>query len=689
MNTAKIILGALLLVFSISFAVDVSTCGVIDTPGTYNVLNDLTTATGDCIVINADDVNLNGNGHSISATETDSDGHPIRYAVYVTEGSDNVHVDRCTLENSMVGLRAGDIGSITNGLTLTYIVARSNGWGFELIDLNGALIEHNTAYENAEYGFYMTESTGNTLQYNNEWLSRYGGFYLGSSSNNRLVGNTARQNGYSMTEGIGFSVAFDSDNNVFDSNIASENRVVGFRLTGTGDYVPDGNVFSGNTANDNEFAGMQLIFTGTGNRIYGSTISNNWNGGILATQSPGVEVGSNILTNNGHLAPTNSGIMLYLCDGYIASDNEVDGSPNGIKILNSGMGTLDNTVISDSAYPLLVQDSTGNQITAITVKDSGPVLLRGDATDNSITILTMRDPTGEVIVDIPIYNGDYEVSIATAPAAAPDGYTALNRYVSVLNEGTGGNMQLVIQYQDSDYGTLDESTVTAMLWGGSWSVPAQELHMGSNGVLMNSPGFGIFGLFAGVPPEEPPVEPPVTPPSGGGSTGGGSSGGTTHAGSGGAVHIGVPYVSSGSTGFGGEATTPSCSSDDDCASSATCSGGICTAVEAGSSCGTFEDHEWVDFECCDTSDCGAGEVCKDNACTSMEPLNITPGEGINTEASDEGIGRLLADIPWWVLTLLLLMVGGGIYARYAMGREQPPEGEEGEEEMPPAGEEEE
>ncbi|MFA5412371.1 MAG: right-handed parallel beta-helix repeat-containing protein [Candidatus Micrarchaeia archaeon] len=688
MNTAKIILGALLLVFSLSFAVDVTTCGVISAPGTYNVNNTLTTDTGDCIVINADNVNLNGNGYSISATEIGSDGFPMRYAVYIMEGSDNVHVDRCTLENSMTGLRAGGLGATTANLRLTGNVARSNGWGFELIRLTDSLVSGNTAYENADHGFYMTESTGNTLQYNNEYLSRYDGFYLGSSSNNRLVGNTARQNGYSMTEGIGFSIAFDSDNNVFDSNIASENRVAGFLLTGTGDHVPDGNQLTGNTANDNEFAGIQLIFTGTQNAIIGSTVSNNGNGGILATRSPALEVSGNVLTNNGYLAPTNSGIMLYLCPGYVASDNQVDGSPNGIKILNSIMGTLDNTIISDSPYPLLVQDSTGNQITAIIIKDSGPVLLRGDATDNSITLLTMRDPTGEVTVDIPVYSGEYEVSITTAPGAAPEGLTALNRYVSVVNTATG-NILLAIHYEDSDYGTLNESTVAAMLWGGSWSAPAQTLSMGSNGVLMDNPGFSIFGLFAGVPPEppvEPPVVPPVTPPSGGGSTGGGSGG---RSGGGGAVHIGVPYVPSGGEGFGGEATTPSCTSDSECASSAACNGGICTALEAGGDCGTFQNHSWVDFECCDTSDCGAGEVCKDNVCTSMEPLVITPGES-TTVASDEGLGRLLADVPWWVLALLLLMVGGGIYARYAMGREPPEEGEEGsEEEMPPAGEEEE
>jgi parallel beta-helix repeat protein len=684
MNTAKLILGALLLVFSLSFAVPVTTCGVISAPGTYDVLNDLTTATGDCIVIQADDVNLNCDAHSISATSGTS------YAVYVTEGSDNVHVDRCLLENSMVGLRAGGDGSdpgsdvtLVNGLTLTYIVSRENTWaGFELIGLNGALIEHNTAYENGDHGFYMTESYGNTLQYNNEWLSRYDGFYLGSSSNNRLIGNAARQN-----DGPGFAVALYSDNNVLDSNTAEQNwNDAGFLVRGTGDARPVGNQLTNNIASGNN-GGVQFVWTGSFNAAIGNTVTDNLGSGMLFTESPGVVITSNTLSGNARdLAMM--GLLIFLCDDYIASDNTISGSSRGATILNSNMGSFDNNVISGSyEFPLLVQDSTSNEIVGNTVENSGPVQLRGDSTNTGVMWLTIRGPAGEVTIHMPIYDGNYDIDVASAPASPPSGYAPLGRYVSVahMSADPADFIFLGIQYEDSDIGTLNESTATAMLWDGAWSNPAQRINLASNTVGMESPGFGIFGLFA-MPPTPP--EPPVTPPSGGHGTGGGSSGGTTSgSGSGGAVHVGVPFVPSGTTVV--EEATPSCTSDSDCASSATCSGGICTALEAGSSCGTFENHEWVDYECCDTSDCSAGEVCKDNACTPLEPLVITPGEGTNTVASNEGIGRLLADVPWWVLALLLLMVGGGVYARYAMGREEPPEGEEGGEELPPAGEEEE
>jgi hypothetical protein len=157
------------------------------------------------------------------------------------------------------------------------------------------------------------------------------------------------------------------------------------------------------------------------------------------------------------------------------------------------------------------------------------------------------------------------------------------------------------------------------------------------------------------------------------------------------VHIGIPFVPSGSGTTGTEETAtlaPSCTSDSDCGSNEGCSGGACVALTAGSSCGAFSAHEWVDYECCSSADCAQGEVCNNNECVALEPLSVSTTEpSAGSEASDEGIGRLLADIPWWVLLLLVLMVGGGIYARYMMGRdEQPPaEGEYvGEDELPPA-----
>jgi hypothetical protein len=241
---------------------------------------------------------------------------------------------------------------------------------------------------------------------------------------------------------------------------------------------------------------------------------------------------------------------------------------------------------------------------------------------------------------------------------------------------------LGIQYEDSDLGSLAESTVTAMLWGGSWSAPAQTVNMASNTVEMENPGFGTFGLFARPAPVVPPHN----------DTGGGSSGGsgTTHGSSGGgAPHIGIVYAPGGSSGGTTVSVEPQCRSDSDCATSATCSGGVCRAIEAGGSCGAFVNHAWVDYECCGGEDCGAGEVCKNNECVQMEPLDITGTEpqssGSEASGSDQGVGRLLADIPWWVLLILVLMVGGGIYARYRMGGAQPPEGEAPpEEEMPPA-----
>ncbi|MEW5997034.1 MAG: NosD domain-containing protein [Candidatus Micrarchaeota archaeon] len=676
MNTIfKNLFAALALLVSLSFSYNINTCQVITAPGTYFLTGDLSSPAGDCLTVQVDNVDIMCFDRTITAP---SDSYGIR----ITEGRQSVHVYSCVLENSGVGLSAGGPGAESSDILVMNTISRNNGWGFVFARLTNSRVENSIASGNQQ-GFYMTESTGNSFVWNRAEGNSETGFYLGSSSGNTLTSNTASGNGRE-----GFAVALESDNNVLDSNTASGNDV-GFWIGGTGTLLPDGNQLAGNTVSGNNL-GIQLVFTGSSNSVSGSTISDNSGGGIIVSRSPGVAVNSNTLTNNGGL-PTNYGILLYLADGYTASDNSVSSSPRGMAVLNSNAGSLDNNYISGSTQtPLLVQDSTSNEIIGNTVEDSAPVQLRGDAADTSIMEFTMRGPAGEVMVHIPVYDGDYDITVASAPSSAPAGYTPLGRYVSVADVGGADLLWLGIQYEDSDVGTLDESTAIAMSWDGAWSTPApQNTNIATNTVEMEDAGSGVFGLFAR------PITPP-TPPSGGGTGGGGSSGGTTSGGrsGNGAPHVGVPYVPGG-TGTTTTTTTtpaPSCTSDSGCASSEECSSGRCVALEAGSSCGTFDNHEWVDYECCDSSDCGTGEVCKANECVQMEPIGTTLSGSqplTGTEASNQGLGRLLADVPWWVLLLLVLMIGGGIYARYRMSREgQPPEeGSEeyaSEEELPPA-----
>jgi hypothetical protein len=279
-----------------------------------------------------------------------------------------------------------------------------------------------------------------------------------------------------------------------------------------------------------------------------------------------------------------------------------------------------------------------------------------------------------------------KISFVPETSSEPPGYSSVNKkyfYVEPLGGVVGIDMH--VYWADSEVGRFDESSIRLFRLGSSgWDLIPVLPDTAANDIFfkyLEAPA--VVGVFAN--PLPAPPTPPVTPPSGGSSGGGG----TTHGSGSGAPHVGIVYAPGGSSGGTTVSVEPQCRSDSDCATSATCSGGVCRAIEAGGSCGAFVNHAWVDYECCGGEDCGAGEVCKNNECVQMEPLDITGTEpqssGSEASGSDQGVGRLLADIPWWVLLILVLMVGGGIYARYRMGGAQPPEGEvPPEEEMPPA-----
>ena len=668
MNNLFRILFAALLLLGFSFAVDVNSCRTITDSGTYNLIADISSSSGDCLVIDADYAFVFCDYYHISA--------PIdSYAVYIRPGRHHVSVNNCILENSLSGINAGygahDVAIIGNN-------AQNNRlFGFEIGQLSNSTISGNLADGNS-FGFYGGGSD-NTFERNIAHQNHNDGFFLGSS-----VGNTFRYNRAEGNLQSGFTIAYDSTNNYLLANNATGNGI-GFWLRGIMGRSPSGNVITASLSSGNSY-GFSATDAATSNKIMGNTITDNGVAGVFLSNSVHTSVIGNTIRNNGNEFPGHPAVSVINSSDYIVSDNYITDSVRAVDIIMSPGGSFDNNDIIGSTFALLLQDSPGSEIVSNILQDAGVVVLSGDSSGVSVSFLTMREGSNEMIVHIPSYTGNYELEMAPSPGAAPANFSFMRGYLDVYDVSGAGTMLLGLGYADSDLGTANESQVRAMAFGAEWTQPAQALEAGSNVVSVENPATATYALFMGPTPPTPPI-PPVTPPSGGSS--GGSSGGTTHGGGGsGAPHVGIPYVPSGSGGTTVTEVEPSCTSDSDCASSAECSGGICTALEAGSSCGSFVDHEWVDYGCCGTEDCDAGEVCKDNECVSMEPLDVTGTEpqtsGAEASGSDQGVGRLLADVPWWVLLLLVLMVGGGIYARYRMGQ-QPPEGEAPpEEEMPPA-----
>ncbi|HNT61094.1 MAG TPA: NosD domain-containing protein, partial [Candidatus Bilamarchaeaceae archaeon] len=321
MNTIlRNMLVALLVLTGFSFAVDVSTCQVISAPGTYVLTGDLTTDSGDCITIRSDDVDLYCNAHSVSATSGTG------YAIYVTEGSDNVLVDRCLVENSMGGIRAGGPGMETHNLALRGNVARNNAFGYELIWITNSLIEGNTAWQNT-HGFYMTASRINSIRENQAYLSSQNGFYFADSPGNRIMNNLAAQNNVA-----GIVVAFGSGQVYVEGNEMSDNGI-GLSISGAGSGAsrPASVWVTGNTITGSAESGILVSNTVSTIELSGNTIDGAGYG-INANSA-----GSNFLIFNNHVRNTREAAALvsFTPDAMISSNTLEHGT--GLGVADAGL----------------------------------------------------------------------------------------------------------------------------------------------------------------------------------------------------------------------------------------------------------------------------------------------------------------------------------------------------------------
>jgi parallel beta-helix repeat protein len=177
------------------------------------------------IVIKADNVTLDGNGHRVIGPSPD---------IFI-----------CDPNNGDVSVTIGILLEGRTGVT----IKNCSVTGFAL-------------------GFFLNDSYRNTLQGNiadgNAWI----GFVLSYSSDNILRYNTA--NGSEDDPGNGFELC-TSFRNTFQGNTANDNSN-GFTFDDS-----DGNIFRGNTANNSTSSGFMVGYS-SNNTLTENTVSNNANG---------------------------------------------------------------------------------------------------------------------------------------------------------------------------------------------------------------------------------------------------------------------------------------------------------------------------------------------------------------------------------------------------------------------------
>jgi len=288
--------------------------GSIDPPDapitTYDnvtyTLTDNITSSGDGIIVERDNIVVDGAGYTIQGT------YDYPYKGVDLTGRSNVTIKNMEINTFYycILLNSSSSNSIVgNNIT-------NNFDGIFLGDSSNNTISGNNITNNY-YGISLGRSSNNTISGNNI-TNNYYGIFLGDSSNNTISGNNITNN----HNGIYFRYALN--NAIVGNNIT--NNYYGIYLY----YYSNNNAISGNNITANIFDGIYFRGASNNNAISGNNITNNYDGITLYSSSSNTIVGNNITANN------NYGIRL------------ISSSSNNVFCHNNFINNTDQVYTSDS-----------------------------------------------------------------------------------------------------------------------------------------------------------------------------------------------------------------------------------------------------------------------------------------------------------------------------------------------------
>ncbi|KCZ73370.1 parallel beta-helix repeat (two copies) [Candidatus Methanoperedens nitroreducens] len=229
------------------------------------------------IQIDSNDITLDGNGHTLTGSNTGS----------------GVYLYRRT------------------GITIRNLNVKGFSHGIYLYSSSNNTLSGNSASNNNR-GISLYSSSNNTLSgnnasnknndYNRYWFDGYG-IYLDYSSSNMLSGNSASNNNYGISLG-------SSSNNTLSGNNANSNNNDGITLG-----YSSNNTLSGNNANSNNNYGTYLVYSNN-NTLSGNSASNNNRGISLYSSSNNMLSGNNLVNNN-----NNAYDYVEYCEYYYYNDH--------------------------------------------------------------------------------------------------------------------------------------------------------------------------------------------------------------------------------------------------------------------------------------------------------------------------------------------------------------------------------
>ncbi|MEM2678501.1 MAG: right-handed parallel beta-helix repeat-containing protein, partial [Thermofilaceae archaeon] len=295
---------------------------------TYTLTDDIKT-TGNGIVVERDNIILDGNGHTITG--------PGSARGILLEYRKNVTIRNFKIEKFDIGIHL----SVSNGSAVTGNTISNNRYGIDLYRSSGNTVTGNTISNNNNYGIDLDRSSGNTVTGNTISNNRYG-IFLSYSNGSAVTGNTITNNYY----GIYLSYSNNS-------------RIVGNVFSGCGLFVYSSysNTVEGNTVN-----GKPLVYLENARDVVVKDA-----GQVVLVRSERIRV------ENSNLSNTTVGVQLWQTKDSTIKNNTLANNKYGIYLYDSNNSRIVGNVFSGCG--LFVYSSYSNTVEGNTVNGKPLVYL--------------------------------------------------------------------------------------------------------------------------------------------------------------------------------------------------------------------------------------------------------------------------------------------------------------------------
>ncbi len=421
----------------------INSTGVIEEPGVY----ELTT-----------DIDLGG--ENVTAFE-------IKASDVVLEGNGHT-ISNGTAEAIHI-LAQPSLSNVTvRNVTVTDVET-----GIATMNLQNGAFENVHLVSNADAGIvFAGDQNTNNLVEDSTFVDNEKGVFLRQGTSSMTIQNSL----FDSNHEVAVKASGSSENAILNSDFVGQDGEKTIHLTGRS---PD-TVIQGNnvTYSDGPEYAVQVGGESARTVIEDNTIAHNALGAVSMGPPDGV-VRNNEIYDNGDTA------VLVEGSGTTIEGNVVYDNPYGIWFVGSeGSTATDNTVKNNAEWDLYATEgATNNVVTGLVVDDAGTtVSVTGDAVDFGLRGTTAPDPP------------------------APDGYTAIDKYVEATTTSDAGLIDIRIHYTEDDISGVTESDLTVARYDGAWTgIWEAGVDATNDSVYATTSDSGVLGAVAGTDDITDPV----------------------------------------------------------------------------------------------------------------------------------------------------------------------------------------